>query len=314
MVRILSCRLILVLSLQIKLCEQSHSISPAGSTLYLEIQEVPNLPKALLQITINSVLKPHIALPVMYRAIEMLVTHGFESKPYQELLQQPIFTTAILTACEKLKEIAVDKENVRLNLNSLAWLTEKNTYLMRGHFEQSNVNTSDQACITLLNEYIDWWLEGGSVSHQDLGQQFEDTGILDPIEDIPATERVLLDCRFPLLWYALMRTPSMPDQTEILWKIITQGPSGVPDFTGLDLWLQRRAALIFYDKQGLAPFLHMMQESAGSIRIALLKFIVGARAILPEDKAALLARLDGYWDGHEGFDADNADEWYWADI
>lgn len=291
-----------------------HSLS-TESALYLELQEVPNLPQALLEITTNSLLKPHIALPIMCRAIEMLVTQGFESKQYQELLlQQPIFSIAISTACEKIKEIDFDKDNVRFNPNSLAWLTEKNTYLMAGYFDKNNTITNNQACITFLNEYIDWWLEGGTVSHQNLSQQFEDTGILDPIEDIPATERVLLECRFPFFWYALMRSTSMPDQTELLWKIITRRPSGVPNFNALDLWLQRRAALIFYDKQGLAPFLQTMQESAGSIRIALLKFIVAARAILPKDKAALLVTLDGYWDGHESFDADNADEWYWADI
>ena len=43
---------------------------------------------------------------------------------------------------------------------------------------------------TVLRNYIDWWLKGDSLHNNDLNKRMEETGILDPIEDIVAVDSV----------------------------------------------------------------------------------------------------------------------------
>jgi len=271
------------------------------------LQEVRNLPDALQKLTTKSVGNPHIALHILCRAIEILVVHGFESQPYQELLQHPQFVTAILTACAESKQKSLDDVDQRLNPSGFSWLAEKDIYLMPGSFEQHNATTGDQTCTDLLSEYIDWWLVGGSVAHQDLIQRMKDTGIRDPIRYNTETELHLLTSRFPALRFALLRTSSLPVGTKTLWTIITRNPLRIPDFDGLDLWLQRQAALAYYDQQGLAPFLMDIEGKSFSVRIELLEFLAAARVFKTKDKDTLIAALDG-----SESDSGPADKWIWA--
>lgn len=280
--------------------------NPLMMDIYL--QEVRNLPDYLRKLTTQHVAKPPIALPILCRAIEMLVVHGFESEPYQELLQQPQFVTAISTACAKSKHEALDDVDPRLNPSGFAWLAEKDIYFMPGCFEQHNNQTSDQIGAELLNEYIEWWLEGESVQQQDTTQNEENTEVA-PIDEPPETEYRLMNCRFPALWYALIRTSLQPENKAILWAIITKQPSRLISFEGLDLWLQRHAALAYYDQQGLNPFLINIEGQFSSIRIELLEFIAAARIIKAKDKDALIAALKGRESDFSG----PAEEWIWAD-
>jgi len=115
--------------------------------------------------------------------------------------------------------------------SDFAWLVEKDTYLVPGCFKQHNDGANDQVNTSLLYGYIDWWLDGESVPHQDADQIFQGTGIQDSIDDIPETERLPLSGRFPALWFALLRTTYLPAGAKILWTIITRNPSGMPDST-----------------------------------------------------------------------------------
>ena len=271
--------------------------------LDLYLQEVSDISSALRKFSVETVTKPWVASTILYRAIDLLITHGFDSEIYQDLLKQPKFIDAIPVACEAWAEAARSDVDIRFNSEEFTWLSDQDTYLVRGSFEQHVNESSDHTCTSLLNDYIDWWLEGGSVAHQDLRQIFKDTGMLDPIDDIPRSERHLLKSRFITLWFAMLRTSRQSVSTEIIWKIITRGPSGVPDFDGLELWLQRRAALACYDKFGLAPFLSESQ----SIRAELFQYLVAARVIRNEEKNEVLAVLSGRDFVHNG-----PEEWYWA--
>lgn len=247
-----------------------------------------------------------VASVIMCRAIEILVVHGFESAVYQELLQQPPFISAISVACAKGAEAMRSDLDSHFNASDFAWLVEKDTYLVPGCFKQHNNEASDQANTSLLYGYIDWWLDGGSVPHQDADQIFKDTGIQDSINDIPETERLPLSVRFPALWFALLRTTYLPAGAKILWAIITRNPSGMPDFEGLDLWLQRRAALAYYDQHGIGPFL----SEINSVRTELLQYLAASRITKAEEKNTLIAALvkHGYEMAYPG-----PDEWQWAD-
>jgi hypothetical protein len=240
----------------------------------------------------------------MYRAIEMLVAHGFESESYQALIQQPQFISAISVACVKGAETVLSDLDARLDASNFSWLFETDTYLKAGQFERHSNESIDPICYSLLNEYVGWWLDGGSVQHQDLNQRMQDTGIMDPIEDIPMAEQLLFSHRFPALWFSVLRISRLPTGTKMLWTIITKNPSGVPDFDGLDLWLQRRATLAYYDQQGLGPFLNEVE----SVREGLFQYLAAARINKVEEKNALIAALGEY----SSLDSVPA-EWLWAD-
>jgi hypothetical protein len=269
--------------------------------MYLE--EVRDLSGVLQQLNIQNVMETWLASIILCRTIQILVMHGFESAVYQGLLQQPQFISLITVACEKGAEAALSDLDTHLNPSAFSWLLEKNTYLMPECFEQHNNESSEQTCTTLLNGYVDWWLEEGSIPHQDLDQIFKDTGILDPIEGIPESERLLLGRRFAALWFALLRTSCQPASAEILWKIITRNPSGIPHFNGLDLWLQRRAALAYYDQYGLAPLL----SESKSVRVELFQYLAATRIFKLEEKNSLLEAMSG-----PGF-VFSGEDWQWAD-
>lgn len=272
--------------------------------LYLE--EIRDLPSALLQLPMQSAVKPYIASVIMCRAIETFAVYGFESDVYQELLQQPKFTYAISVACAEGKRSMLSDLDIHFNTSSFVWLAEEDTYLKQGSFEQQNNGSIDQSCISLLSYYIGWWLEGGSVPLNDIIQIFEDTGIADSIDTISETNRSLLERRFAILWFALLRVACLPDCAQIVWAIITRSPSGTPNFNGLDLWLQRRATLAVYDRQGLAPFLSKFQL----VRPELFQFLAAARTIKTEEKNAFMEQVA--ISGEYNCEQLGLDEWYWA--
>jgi hypothetical protein len=291
-------------AIAIRALQPRENIGSPSSFLGLYLEEVRDFPGALRQLSLEVVSRPYIASITMYRAIEMLVAHGFESESYQALIQQPQLISAISVACAKGAETALSDLDARLDASDFAWLFETDTYLKAGYFERHSNESIDPICYSLLNEYVGWWLDGGSVQHQDLNQRMQDTGIMDPIEDIPMAEQLLFSHRFPALWFSLLRISSLPMRTKMLWTIITKNPSGVPDFDGLDLWLQRRATLAYYDQQGLAPFLNEFE----SIREGLIQYLAAARITKSDEKSALIAAI-----GENNSLYSPTDEWLWVD-
>ena len=287
--------------------DSNYSGAPTDSRqtcLDVYLEGVRDLPNALRPLSMQTVSEPWVATIVLCRAIEILTLHGFESDAYQQLFRQHQFLTAIAASCTERAGAARDDVDNRLNIKLFAWLANIDTYLVPDCFEQHLSGQSTQACISLLVEYIDWWLVGGTVLRRDLLEVFDDTGILDPLDHITETERLLLDSRFPALCFALLHISGRPEGAEILWTIIVRCPAGVPDFNGLDLWLQRRAVLAYYDRHGLARFL----TEVLSIRIELLQYLAAARPLQVGEKSALMAALTG----REGAYCGTTDEWYWA--
>jgi hypothetical protein len=291
-------------SIAIRALQLNENIGSSSGFLGLYLEEVRDYPGTLRQLPLETVSRPYIASITMYRAIEMLVAHGFESESYQVLIQQPKFISAISVACVKGAETALSDLDARLDASDFAWLFEADTYFNAGHFERHCNESIDQICISLLDDYVGWWLDGGSVSHQDLNQRMLDTGIMDPIEDISESDQLLFSHRFPALWFAVLRISSLQSGADMLWTIITKNPSGVPDFDGLDLWVQRRATLAYYDQQGLGPFLKEVE----SVREGLFQYLAAARISKVEEKNALIAALSEC----KNFDS-TPNEWLWAD-
>lgn len=279
---------------------------PPASEIIMDVylQGVQDISSALQRFSMQAVATPCVASVILCHAIDLLAVHGFDSDVYQELLQQPKFIAAISVACTEHTGAAHGDQDARLKASDLAWLAKTDTYLEPGCFARHSDASGDQTCIALLNDYIAWWLEGGSVPHQNLNQLMKETGKLDPIEDIPEAEKLLLKHRFPALWFALLRTSCLPAGAKILWTIITRNPSGIPDFDGLDLWLQRRATQAVYDLQGIAPFLSESQ----SVRTELFQYLAATRISDVDEKNAVLTALAG-----RGFEYADPAEWQWAE-
>lgn len=283
----------------------NHGEPPASEIIMdVYLEGVQDISSALHKFSMQAVTVPCVASVILCHAIDLLAVHGFDSDVYQRLLQQPKFIAAISVACAEGAEAEPCNLDARLEAGEFAWLAETDTYLVPDCFTQHSNASADQTCIALLNDYIAWWLEGGSVPHQNLNQLMKETGKLDPIEDIPETEKLLLKHRFPALWFALLRTSCLPAGAKILWTIITRNPSGVPDFDGLDLWLQRRATQAVYDQQGITPFLSESQ----SVRIELFQYLAATRISDVEEKNAVLTALAG-----RGFEYAGPAEWQWAE-
>jgi len=135
-----------------------------------------------------------------------------------------------------------------------------------------------------LRHYIDWWLDGKGLVKTDLHQRMEETGILEPINDVAEMEREIFDCAFRAIWFSLNRLALIPEGRDLLLTILIKGLAGVPGFDGKELWLQRRAALLLYEKDGIIPFLENLKQ----IRPLLLRYLDLKRGFLPEEMACIL--------------------------
>ncbi|MFO7803066.1 MAG: hypothetical protein R6V55_12300 [Desulfovermiculus sp.] len=76
--------------------------------------------------------------------------------------------------------------------------------------------------------------------------------VLDPIEDVSLEERQRLYHLLPCLYFALIFLSSQRQGIDSLEKIALTPPHGVPDFSGFDLWLQRKALVCMLGHKGIS--------------------------------------------------------------
>lgn len=266
-------------------CPTPDDLPRLNWTLYL--QEVRDFPKALRHLATEVATAPPVASAIMCRAIEILVAHGFESEVYQDVLEQPQFVSAIHVGCKEGMAAQLNDFDTNLKASHFAWLAETSTYLLPDYFERRNRESSSLTSASLLNNYIDWRLDGEQAHHQKLDQMPDSAGVMDAVQDVAETEQSLLNSWLPALWFSLLRISCLPAGEPILFALITRNPSGTPDFYGFDLWLQRRAALVYYDQKGANPFLVAFQ----SIREELFQFLGAARNIDIEERMNRLKQM-----------------------
>lgn len=304
------------------------------------LQETDSLNALLEQFSQKNLVSS--ARSVVCRAIEILAGQGFESAAYQALVQQPQFRFAITAACDKAAENqagteiklenaayqalvqhphylsaiaaasdkmaadqAVSDTNPHFQTEKLAWLLEQDTYFVAGCFAQHHARSTQHMAHGILCSYADWWLNDGSVLRQDIDQIMKKTGIFDPIQNIPDAERRLLKCRFPAIWYSLHCLNPSEENKDILWRIITANLSGTPDFDGIDLWLQRRAAVIYFDWYGIGPFL----DNRRKVRDLLFQYLAAKRVFKEEERNRIIATITEIYDHYV---TDLPSDWQWA--
>jgi hypothetical protein len=112
-------------------------------------------------------------------------------------------------------------------------------------------NLQDQAA-SLLQDYSTWWLQGYKQTKNDLQQRMEETGILDPLEDINEQEWERFHNLLPALYFALGYLGGNGLNLDLVEKVAFTSPNGVPLFSGHDLWLQRKAMVYLVHNKGVS--------------------------------------------------------------
>lgn len=94
---------------------------------------------------------------------------------------------------------------------------------------------------SVLTAYRDWWLLGQGKAHVPSPvERLRSRGLMDPIENTSPIDFERLYACLPLLYLSALWLARQPGSHPLLEELALTTPPSVPDFTGVDLWLQRR--------------------------------------------------------------------------
>lgn len=202
---------------------------------------------------------------VICRILEILQAEGFDSPAYHALLQRPVFPLFIHGYCE-----APPPDELTLNLVGVDWLRSPDTYLMPGVFRRQMADWFGNVGPSILRSYLDYRVMGRGLRHDDLGMLMEETGVFDPINDIHYEAHATIRWYLPGFWLAMLSLDHAAPRWSLLWDLVIKTPEGIPLFEGLELWLQRRAAINAYDVAGLTPFLEQLADVRAELLVNIL--------------------------------------------
>lgn len=275
--------------------ERSNRILPEDCdedwTAWFYLREANDFPLALERITQSMKRKKVVPLEylsaetVLLRMLEILLQHGFSSPIYQRLIRRRLIRNLIVKACNMgLPSASVNalKDN---DCEPLAILYESDTYFSKNKASLlTRLAVFVPPCRSLLNYYRKWWLHGEGLIRNDLSKRMEETGILDPIEDVAEAEHEKFEFLLRALYFSILTIGQFAAGKNMLRVLAKEDPIGVPLFTGSDLWLQRTAALKLYDLIGFEAFCDYFEE----FRDTLFYYIDLKRGLSDEQKSRLL--------------------------
>ncbi len=187
------------------------------------------------------------------RALQILTDDGFDSPAYREWLAVPRFRVAVNLHCRGAKAQTSAYATSSLDVASLGWLVERETWHGPGVFARRASEVSRERCEFLLAQYgascfpaagessgeaVEDGVTSTAPSRSELGDQFDNW--LLPL----------------MLAVSEIAQRSCPDEVvrRALWPLVCNQPAWMPQFEALELWLQRQATLAVYDRFGIAPF------------------------------------------------------------
>lgn len=221
---------------------------------------------------------------VLLRTMETLMLYGFTSAEYQHLIRQKFVRTLIANACGESAAAAFRETTAGLGVESLAILYDADTYLSADKADELWRLSLSPSCQRLLRHYRSWWLQGEGLRKNDLDKQMTETGILDPIEDIACEEHERFDLLLPAIYFSIMLLGRLPSGERVMQALAAEELAGVPGFDGKELWLQRLAALYYYDQAGFDALLGNLNR----FRATLFYYIDLKRGFTAEQKRQLL--------------------------
>ena len=198
---------------------------------------------------------------ILFKAIEILVREGFQSAGYQRLMKQDLFRRIIIKGCGKeLREKFIVEAN-EFDAEPFSILYDADTFLKEDCSRAlGKIAAMLPPCNRLLGHYYSWWLKGNGLRKNDLGQLMEETGILDPLDDVTADQHERFGILLRSIYFSILVAGKYMASKKVMLKLAKTYPAGVPLFEGYDLWLQRVAALNLYDLIGFENFLKLLPE------------------------------------------------------
>ena len=247
--------------------------NPYPLAVRLALQEMPQLADAFAIGT--PALRKGVVFTQIFlaRLIDLLDRAGFESAEYRHLLRQQDFARLVDLGCDPTLRDDFDTQEPLLDTREFTWVRDRETYLTPGAFADSMGKVRRSA--VLLRQYAQWWLGAGQrePDHPQLNNR---------AEDHRRQERSFL-----AMWATVIASTHQPEAFDTLRPIALNAPATIPGPHALDLWLQRRATLGLYDKEGIAPFIAVF----GSLRAEIFRYLTLKRPITASERDDLRRHL-----------------------
>ncbi len=200
------------------------------------LQEAEDLLSALDKIRVAAYRKkvaPMQAMPseaLICRALDVLLTEGFDSPVYQKLLRSRIFQRAVDEACSSEKMTSLDLLPPEFRLKHLSCLYQLDFYLdpalSRDLTTFKTFGVIRHECLELLRAYIRGWVRKGvEMNH------------------------AAFTTAFRAIYASLALLGRFRSSKRLLWNIAEESPWS-PDLEGYSLWLQHQAILQLHRREG----------------------------------------------------------------
>ena len=191
------------------------------------------------------------------------------------------------------------------NSDNYRWrsLGDNRLYVDTGRWEQftANINQLIADAELTLKYYHNFWVLGVNKEISDPEKRMEETGIMDPIEDTTSTDWDKLYTTFPFVYFSFLILSKYQKNSNILKYIALQSPHNVPDFSGYDLWLQRKAFTACVNEYGVQFILENYKE----IRLELIYYSILQKSISMMELGVLKEYLLSHDHWADGIDADS---------
>lgn len=217
------------------------------------------------------------------RAVDLLLDGGPGSLSYQRFIKKKFFKQEVVKPCHGNTQVKTDCFTGRFELNRLAHLYEVETWSSKGSIQKLlEIAAVKDETLTVLRNYIRWWLKGENLKMDDINKDNDGAAIFEIVSNEAYEEFEII---FRAVWFSLNFIGRFQAGKNILKEIVRNCPIAVPLPDGKDLWIQRRAALMLFNHDGLAPFLEQ------GCRVSLLYYLHLRRGLTLEqmDLIALAA-------------------------
>lgn len=246
------------------------------------LQEEENLHVALNAIT-SQVCQPQIpldldfsSLTLLCRGLELLLRQGFDSPSYQKLLGNHHFRVALKKVCTPKPQKKFNRLSSEKGFGSLCLLYERATYTNGAMAKRLQVCVDRKSeAGSLLQYYIRWWL---------FGRGLKKDWRYKTIAVISKDSRHDFDDIFLAVWYSVVLLGTEPEGKQFLRQIVATNPD-TPEFIAYDLWLQRKAMLLLFDREGLSG----LGNEFWPARTSLLYYLDLKRGLTSKQKKFILA-------------------------
>jgi hypothetical protein len=194
---------------------------------------------------------------------------------------------------------------LRNNYHNENWksLGDKELYINKRSWDHffGNVNQLIENSESTLKSYSDFWICGQNKEISDPEKRMEETGIMDPTEDTTPKDRDSFYTLFPIVFFSFLIIKRFKNDSEILSRIALESPHDVPDFSGYDLWLQRKAFVVCVKNYGI----QFVLDNYDDIRLELICYALLKDSICAEDLGVLSNHISSHEHWVSGVDSDS---------